>query len=106
VNRALLFVLTLVACGDSSVPSGVDPTSLEGNFDCSGTTCTTGQICLNISAGIDSGSGAGGSHTCETPPSSCSIFDCTSQCSDCIEDLCSPTQVYEVVGRNVNCLGQ
>jgi hypothetical protein len=101
--RFASFILGVAIAG-----CGGGGTSLDGPFECSGSTCTSGQVCLNIAGGIDAGNGEPtGAHYCTTVPSDCEIDDCTGQmCATCIQKLCSPTEVYSVSLRDVNCLGQ
>ena len=97
----LLVCVALAACG------GGGGTSLDGTYDCSGTPCTSGQVCLTIASGIDGGTGGTGAHYCTTVPSGCDIVDCMSDmCSTCIQKLCDPTGVDRVSGRDVSCYGQ
>ena len=103
---AALLALALVACGDDSNSSA---TSLEGTIECGSpaTQCTTGQVCLHFTAGIDAGTSPGDSYECKTVPGSCGIMDRDGTCASCVSAL-APTRIsaYSVSGRTVNCLGQ
>jgi hypothetical protein len=104
--RGLLLAVALVAAACEGSPSNA--TSLEGTVSCGTLTCTSGQVCTFIFAGIDAGAGPGGNYYCATVPTGCAVVDCsgTSDCSACIDQLCYPTDVIDVVGRMVRCMGQ
>jgi hypothetical protein len=101
--RLASFILGVAIAG-----CGGGGTSLEGPFDCSGSTCTSGQVCINIAGGIDAGNDVPtGSHSCQPAPEDCDIVDCAgNMCPTCIQRLCEPTYVDRVSDRDVYCIGQ
>jgi hypothetical protein len=102
--------------GNHVLPDAYVPaTSLAGSIACGSFTCGPQTMCTEQYGGLDAGLGydAGGTpsgptYSCTPVPTSCHVFDCSSEtCSQCIRDLCYYGASYGVyvTGRYLTCPG-
>jgi hypothetical protein len=90
---------------DSSPPVG-PPTSLAGPIPCGSMQCPSGTLCTHWTSGIDAG--VPDSQSCGIVPAQCRVYDCTTNCAECIYELCSSAGYYHrvnLVGRDLYCPG-
>lgn len=106
VMSCFLVCAAIAGCDDEDCCTGTmgpAPISLEGTHPCESLTCQTGEVCVAIRGGLDSG--VVDPPTCELVPTTCTLTNCAAgECPACVDQICGSDQtVPTVTGRDVIC---
>src|SRR5688572_9613520 len=83
-----VLIATASSCDDGDCCTGTTgpaSPSLEGTDPCGVLTCQSGEVCVAIRGGIDSG--VPDPAYCEAAPPLCVLTDCQGDCGPCVDQI-------------------